>query len=390
MNGDERPPPPEFESPPGTDPSDFEAFAAKGRPMNGAPNGKLLPFEGGKKRAANIIEWHGGAEVFAPLAATPWISKELQMGPGRPTMLVGYGASAKTLAAQSLILSVATGTLVWGRFPCERGIAKHLDYEQGFKATARRYQRLARGMAIDPRDTYDRFYVSSFPQCYLNSNGALDTYCRACDGASLVVLDALRGALPGEDENDSGVRAFVDVMTQVSEKTGATVLLLHHAGKPKDGHLDDARTAMRGSSALFDAAGCVLLVVNQPDGKPRLVQQIKVPAEAESAAMADFGLEIEDVLDEEGSSTGVRIVCSEVEKRHAVTADERFDKDAAMVIALVRKNSGCTQRFLRALAGMRTQRLGDVLELLVERGQIVALDAARGGKSYHVGEQQHG
>jgi len=379
------------EVPPPKDLSDYIAdggqFAPIGKVMaNGTGNG------GGNvvslRRAAASIEWRLGREVFLPLPPTPWVSKELQIGPGRPAMLAGYGATAKTMAAQSMILSVAAGVPVWGKFHCERGVAKHLDYEQGFKATARRYQRLARGMGLDPREIVNNLFVAPFPTCYLNSGAALDVYAKACEGASLVVIDSLRGALPGEDENASGIRAFVDVLTQVSEKTGATVLLLHHAGKPKEGQTD-ARMMLRGSSALFDAAGCVLLVTN-PKRKedPRTVQQVKPPADSEAAGIDDFGLRIEDVLDDEGSPTGVRVLHAALAVNAQPKADERYERDAKVLLELVKTNAGCSKRFLRARAGYRGGRVDEVLDALLEEGRVVMLPSGSAGKAceYRIGE----
>jgi hypothetical protein len=378
------------DAPPPKDLSDYVAGGGQFEPIgkvmaNGSGNGSNAV---SLRRAAATIQWRLGREVFLPLPPTPWVSKELQIGPGRPAMLAGYGASAKTMAAQSMILSVAAGVPVWGKFHCERGIAKHLDYEQGFKATARRYQRLARGMGLDPREIVNNLFVAPFPTCYLNSAAALDVYAKACDGASLVVIDSLRGALPGEDENASGVRAFVDVLTQVSEKTGTTVLLLHHAGKPKEGQTD-ARMMLRGSSALFDAAGCVLLVTN-PKRKedPRIVQQAKPPADSEAAGIDDFGLRIEDVLDDEGSPTGVRVVHAELAVNAPPKPDERYERDAKVLLELVKGHAGCSKRFLRARAGYRGGRVDEVLDALLEEGRVVMLPSGSAGKAceYRIGE----
>jgi len=203
-----------------------------------------------------------------------------------------------------------------------------------------------------------------------------------------VVIDSLRGALPGEDENASGIRAFVDVLTQVSEKTGATVLLLHHAGKPKEGQTD-ARMMLRGSSALFDAAGCVLLVTN-PKRKedPRTVQQVKPPADSEAAGIDDFGLRIEDVLDDEGSPTGVRVLHAALAVNAQPKADERYERDAKVLLELVKTNAGCSKRFLRARAGYRGGRVDEVLDALLEEGRVVMLPSGSAGKAceYRIGE----
>lgn len=57
------------------------------------------------------FDWIGVDRIFEPLAPTPWVVPGLQLGPGRPTLLVGYGSSGKTITAQSLALSVVTNRL---------------------------------------------------------------------------------------------------------------------------------------------------------------------------------------------------------------------------------------------------------------------------------------
>ena len=83
------------------------------------------------------FEWIGLGRIMAPLTKTPWISPDLQICPGRPPMFAGYGSSGKTLALQSLALSVATAERIWGQFSLqEPRTVRHVDHEQGFHATA--------------------------------------------------------------------------------------------------------------------------------------------------------------------------------------------------------------------------------------------------------------
>ena len=108
----------------------------RGKPIsNGAANGKANGHVVDINSKRKAFEWRGSREVFVPMAATPWVSRELQVGPGRPAILAGYGASAKTYSAQSLVLSVATGRPIWGKFGCVRGVARHIDNEQDRKST---------------------------------------------------------------------------------------------------------------------------------------------------------------------------------------------------------------------------------------------------------------
>jgi hypothetical protein len=234
-----------------------------------------------------------------------WIVLGMQLGAGRPSMLLGYGGSGKTIAAQSLALSVATGRPVWGEFALSGGGRRvlHLDFDQGSHATRRRYQRLAIGLGIDPSELGERLVVEAAPTVYLSSSGAVDAYAQAAEGFDLVIIDALRGATPGIDENDSKIRECIDVARHLSERTGAAVLLLHHTGK-KDLAEVNARTAGRGSSAIFDGCGTVFAMAGEPREAVRLIHT-KAAAEAEGALMEDFYLVIADVPQGDDPKAGV-------------------------------------------------------------------------------------
>lgn len=267
------------------------------------------------------IQWISTRSIFEPLPPTKWLSRELGICPGRPFMLAGYGYSGKTLAAQAIMLALASATPVWGHFSAGAPMrVRHLDFEQGRHATLKRYQRLAAGMNLGEIDIAPRLEVAVFPPAALNDKNAYDVYCRLSDGSQMVLVDSFAGATPGEVENDSKMRSYVDTLTRVSEATGATFCLIHHAGKPKDAHKSDARTLVRGHSAIFDACGSVLVFVGEKTG-PISVQQVKAPAEAEGRAMDPFYLAIEDVPGTAGYPDGVVV-------SHK-PADEQRDEEKA-------------------------------------------------------------
>jgi hypothetical protein len=110
------------------------------------------------------LEWISTAAIFAPLPSPTWIVPELFIGPGRPTLVAGYGFSAKTLAVQALALACAAGKPAWGYFRGGDGLrVRHIDYEQGRAAILRRYQRLARGLGVALDEVGDRLEVAVFP-----------------------------------------------------------------------------------------------------------------------------------------------------------------------------------------------------------------------------------
>lgn len=267
------------------------------------------------------IHWISTSQIFEPLPPTHWLFQELGMCPGRPSMLAGYGYSGKTLAGQSMLLSAAAGLEAWGHFPTGKPQrVRHFDFEQGRHATLKRYQRLAAGMDLAIGDLGGRLEVTIFPPAPLNAKDAADVYARQSENVDLVFIDALAGATPGEAENDSTMRGYIDMLGRVSEKTGAMFQLVHHAGKPKDVHNSDARTLVRGHSAIFDACGSVLVFVGEKNG-PVLVKQVKAPAEAEGQAIPNFYLQIEDVIASAGYGNGVKVT-------HKAAEDQSQEKKA--------------------------------------------------------------
>lgn len=343
-----------------------------------------------RARGAARFQRIATADIFAPLPPTRWLCEGLQWCPGRPAMLAGYGFSGKTLAAQSAALSIAAGRSIWGWYrPARTGRVLHLDHEQGRHATLKRYQRLAVGLDIEAGDLGDRLVVVVHPPVYLNTPGAFDVYARECEGFDLVVIDALRGATPGVDENDSKIRACIDVLCRVSEKAGAAFLLIHHAGKPNEGHTDP-RTVLRGSSAIFDACGSVLALIGEKseDGGnlPKRVVHAKGAAEAEGGSVEPFYIAIEDVPQEGNPSAGVRVVTRTVEQVKPPTkAGADLDKAQAKVLAYIgRENAAGRGVAGKSVAAKRaganySTALAAVGELLAQ-GVIVDRPEMVGGK----------
>ena len=80
--------------------------------------------------------------------------------------------------------------------------------------------------------------------------------------AKLIVLDTFARSFVGGEENSAKeVGVWVEASRQIQEKTGATVMAVHHTGKLKDG----GPGAERGSSALRAAAETMIAVAAQGD-----------------------------------------------------------------------------------------------------------------------------
>lgn len=234
----------------------------------------------------------GVDELFAPLPDVPYLVDALAVGPGAPVLVAGFGFGGKTLSMQSLLLSVASGRPLWGVWRVKRGKALHLDWEQGYRVTAQRYQRLARGMGIDPGEVAGQLAVSVHPRVQLDGPEALveATYARALEGVAVVLVDSLRAAAPSLDENSSEIRRPLDLLNRVAEKTGTTVIVIHHARKPSQ-ETSSPRYSIRGSGGLYDACGSVF-VLGAEKGLPTKVSHEK--DRNRGRTVEDFGLVFED------------------------------------------------------------------------------------------------
>jgi hypothetical protein len=236
--------------------------------------------------------WHvaNGVDIAKPRPPIPYVCRDLAIAPG-VTIFGGAGFGGKTTSLQALMLAIASGQKAWGAFDVTQGRVTHLDFEQGPDLTFLKYQRMARAMKIDLGGLGDTLSCSSLPDTSLSdSPQSADELCWLLEGRALGIVDAFRGAFPDAQENDSGVRKYLDMAQRVTQKTGCAIVMIAHSRKMSDDK--DVRSSLRGSGALFDAAQTVWMI-DGAKGKPSRCTNTK---ERLRGKIRDaFGLRIEDV-----------------------------------------------------------------------------------------------
>jgi hypothetical protein len=326
------------------------------------------------------------ADIFAPLAPVDWLAQGLDLCPGAANLLAGFGFSGKTLAAQDLAISVATGKRAWGAFSVREGRVLHIDWEQGPRLTSERYQRLAAAHMLAPQDLEDRLSVVTRPRFYLDQVDAEEVLTRECEGHVLLVLDSLRAACPTIEENDSGVRIVLDMLGRVSERTGVVPVVIHHARKPSQDKTGGARMAIRGSGAIYDACASVLVFEGRK-GRPTLVAHEK--ARTSGICAEDFELTISDVEVDGNQRGGLSVTASA-----ATSSDGDIDGDAARqeqdarVLEIIGANPGVNVRDLRGLARpMRNTDIDDAVARLIASKKVETKVGTRGAIHHFPGGQ---
>jgi hypothetical protein len=334
------------------------------------------------KAGWSVLGWDALSTQLPPI---PWLCKELGLAPGAPAMVAGYGFSGKTVSLQAMAIAVASGGKAWGRFEVGSGSVLHVDYEQGRHLTQARYQRLAVAAGVWS-ELAGRLEVVSLPPVHLDADGAIEKLKGLCEGKRLCIIDSLKAAFPTADENSSDVRKWLDQLLAVSESTGCVIVVIHHARKPQKDAQGGAKTAIRGSGAIFDACASILVFEGAKTG-PTLVSHEK--ARITGKTVEDFELSIADVsLPEEALSEaaravmlgdgmanesglvryGLKVVAGDAESKSAPATSSRALE--TKLFALIENAPGLGKRRLRELVGGRAGSVDDALGLLLEDGRV--------------------
>lgn len=308
------------------------------------------------------------SEIFAPLEPVKYLLEPLDICPGAPTLVAGYGFSSKTVSLQSMGVSVASGQRVWSCFTARHGRVIHIDYEQGFRLTRERYQRLAAGMMVTPDELRGRLSVVPMPQIYLD-NPAHETFlAKAVEGYDMAIVDSLRACGPSIEENDSSVRGLLDMLNRISDRTGCCFIVIHHARKPaRDGaNAGGAKMAIRGSGAIFDACSSVL-ILEAEKGKPTKVTHEK--ARTSGICADDFLIKVED-QEVDGNPRGGLVVTAE-SCAMAGSAAGAFDAIKKRLLAELANGAAASKSALAArVTGNSQAKYGAIAQLIMD-GKII-------------------
>jgi hypothetical protein len=334
----------------------------------------------GDKQNSQAITLLDGAAIAAPLPDLEYLVREIGLvaGGGAPHLVAGYGFSGKTLALQSLALSLAAGLPAWGAYACRNPRrVLHVDLEQGTRLTCRRYQRLARAMGVDLATLGDALAVAVMPPWLALTEACAARWHELMIGRDLIIIDSLKAATAGRDENDSSIRAGLDMLGHVSEQTGCRPLPIHHAKKPQ---ADDpgGRYAIRGSSGIYDACDSVYLF-SAAKGEPVSVEHVKARSHGE--LVDSFALVIADAEIDGDARGGLKVDLRGAElvaQRRAVRAEAArnalVQRDAEVVRKAIGRTPGAGTTALRGATGLSGVRfaaavtlLGDAIEVREEK-----------------------
>lgn len=374
-----------------TEPIDVDALQRKVEAdlarSNGAPVHQLRPVPKSVSERLDLLErpWRG--EMPPP---KQWASKYLAIGPGRPTLLVAPPGSGKGWTAFAVAISVALGQGL-GELgnPDAKGGVLWLDYEEGDHEMHRREALLSAGCGVSPQELAAFRSMSHPPQ--LTDTGFRNALIPRLAGVRLCVVDTLTACWQVESRNDGSAAAPLVAMTELSERTGCSFLVLYHPRKTSnepDKGLEQEKVL--GSQSLIGSAQSIW--IGEPTHKNRCLWRHSKCNGAEKSDPFTFAWFWDH------DTNGIRYAAERVGEKTAPSRDSvqaKREKDQvdgatrcrdAVMAALVKSGpEGLTARSLVGTGlGFGHHKLQCALEALEADGQVTKHQWGRGGGMRYV------
>ena len=163
----------------------------------------------------------------------PWLWK------GSITQIYGYSGSGKSLLAQHLLYAMASGQNRMGPYEMQPARVLYLDWENGRGVLGNRLKQLQESFG----SSNENFMVwASFLEdesISLFDEKGRDRITSIINQAKpdVVVIDTIRSAFPGLEENSAEAWSKVNEIMMRMRNAGIGVIALHHSNKPGDGGL---------------------------------------------------------------------------------------------------------------------------------------------------------
>jgi hypothetical protein len=174
-----------------------------------------------------------------------YISARLKLVAGTTNVIYGAPGSGKTTLLMAFGMHFARAKEFLG-LDTTGGNVLHLDWEMPELLSRNSYRRLRFGYELDQKPGSYTYFPKTILPFRLDDEDAEDilTELIKANDAKLVFIDSLKRSIGASiDENDARIAQLVfDPLARVSDATGATFVVIHHANK--------VGSTYRGSSAI--------------------------------------------------------------------------------------------------------------------------------------------
>jgi len=282
---------------------------------------------------------------------TEWLIESLgvQRNDDRPVMIAGRPGSRKSMAALSLVIGLATERPLWCGAPAARLRVGFVDFEAGQGSTLKRLRRLARGMGVPIAELQATMRSGGLrcmfaPSRNLASADAEEWLTAQCAGLDLVVIDSLRNATPGADENATEIVHLLNKLSRVTARIGCKFLPLHHLNK-SDG--------VSGSEGIKGACSTVIGFMKDNADDPSEPTRVQFLVLHDGTAPKPFTISVKEIEGDRNADGLPLMVATDAASEQAPS--ERIDALADRIVRGLERapeQATQTQAELASLAGI--------------------------------------
>lgn len=218
----------------------------------------------------------------------------------------GKRASFKSWMGLSCALSIASGVEFCG-FKTEKSAVAYFDRENGFLELKKRVQMLQKGLGVE--DAGEIYFLGDyFKMDHTDHLLQIEEFIKERK-IKVIFIDVYRRSI-SFDENDANKVSefFVDRIKPLCERTGVSIVFLHHE---KKGDSPDEMDNLRGSSDLVNYLDFVLL--NRRRGNKIILKQLKSRRSKEIEPI-DISMETDETTYFKFESLGTSTNITEPEK----------------------------------------------------------------------------
>ena len=193
------------------------------------------------------------------IVEVPYIVKDL-IPEHSVGIISGLPGAGKTWVALHLGYCIATGQKFLNKFDViNPGPVMYLSFEGSLDILKKRAKMIktidapncqiynAAGKLLDDNEENVEINGQDKPDYSLISEA---TFKATENKVKLIVIDTLRASLDGEENSSTDIAAYLRAVNEISVKSGASVLILHHIGKNEVLDYTNIYQIARGSSAL--------------------------------------------------------------------------------------------------------------------------------------------
>jgi hypothetical protein len=294
--------------------------------------------------------------LTGPVPETPWLWRGW-VARGEIALVVADPKVGKSLLALGLAAAIRLCQPFLDA-ECDCGKVGILDFENPLPEVHKRVR--AFGITADDNAGLAYFHMPLLDLASPEAESILHDLIER-NALDLLVIDSVRRAAPGLDENDSlSVSAVFTPLRRVSATTGCTIVCVHHARKRIGDSPTDAGQMVRGSGDVLASVDCLLFL------------RSKQPGSFTIETVARRGLPHEPVqvrieADEDGEA--IRLV----NEGPVAAREDKVEALLAKIITALEADGGTLERPVIAVrigTDVRNGTFSRALKLGFQRGQL--------------------